>query len=270
MFALRSIARSNHARSGTRDIPPRFPVPEMILPTVAPLHQRYTVPNLVEEQLVRLVRRYPSAHFLSQIVKDLSVIIQWFEYESKKDISFYQPSDVSGVWLVPLIHRCLDLIPNYPDCIISSELTVLEALRHATILFIQPIRRRFGINTGPPDLRIRKLKAVLIRQPWSDWHGFEPLFRWIVVSAGMEAKTIEDQLWFAEILASYEPFRRMESMEHLVALYSFIWKEDILNEPMARFMSQLTEIKDASMLSSPESSTGLCGDRKKSNSCSIA
>jgi hypothetical protein len=246
--------------SGTRDIQPRFPFPEKILPDVGKVYQRYTVPHLVEEQLGHLVGRYPSAHFISGILKDLSVIIQWFEYETIKNIAFYRPSDVSGVWLVPLIHRCLDLIPTDPNYIDQSELTVLEALRHAIILFVQPIRRRFGINTGPPDLRIRKLKAVL-QQPWSDWYGFEPLFRWIVVSAGMEAKSIEDQLWFAEILATHEPFQHTQIEEHAVALLSFIWKEDILCEPLARFMFQLAETKNASLRPSQESTFGFCAKR---------
>ena len=59
----------------------------------------------------------------------------------------------------------------------------------------------------------------------------------------MEAKSIEDQLWLAQILASHEPFQHTQIEEHAVALLSFIWKEDILCDPLARFMFQLAESK---------------------------
>lgn len=231
------------------------------MPDVNDLYSKYSVPFIVNEQLNRLVRRYPSASAISEIVRDLSVITQWFEHETNTDPYFYQPSNISGIWLVPLVHRCLNLIPDAPDEIEQSELLMLEAVRHATILFMQPIRKRFGINTGSSDLRVRKLKAIL-QQNLAQWHGFEPLLRWMVVAARMEARMIEDQLWFAGILAMYEPFQQMEEDEHLDALRAFIWKEDVFEEPFADFMDQVNEIKNSSpMWPPPKSTFHLCARR---------
>ena len=217
------------------------------------LYSRYSVPATVSEQLTRLVRRYPSAIEITEIMKDLSVIIQWFDDETKLDPKFYLPSNISGIWLLPLAHRCLELIPSDSDEIEQSELMILEALRHATILFMQPIRRRFGVNPGPTDLRVRKLRAIL-QQSLDRWHGFEALFRWIVVAARMEARMIEDQLWFAGVLAMYEPFQQLEEEEHLNALRAFIWKEDVFEEPFADFMDQVNEIKISSPIWPPPKS----------------
>jgi hypothetical protein len=184
------------------------------------------------------------------------VIVQYFDEETKKDPNFYQPSDISGTWLLPLIHRCLDQIPNKPDSIKQPELIVFEALRHATILFIQPIRKRFGVEPGAFDHRVRELRAVL-GNSLSIWRGFEPLFRWIVAAGSIEAKAIEERIRFATLLATYEPFQEMQD-EHLHALRLFIWKEDIFEEPFSDFMVQVEDIKlSAPMWPPPKSALRL-------------
>ena len=231
----------NIMRLGLRDTRPRFGLPVHILPDAGSLYLKFSVPVVVEEQLSRLVRKYPRTKELSEIIRDLSIVVQYFDEETKKDPNYYQPSDTSGLWLLPLIHRCLDQIPIEPD-LKQPELVVLEALRHATILFMQPIRKRFGVDPGPFDQRVRELGAVL-RFSSSIWRGLEPLFRWIVLAGGIEAKAIEERVRFAAMLATYEPFQEMHQDEHLRALRSFIWKQDIFEEPFADYMSLVEDIK---------------------------
>lgn len=227
---------------GVRELRPRFDLPIQILPDVKRLYLSFPVPLVVEEQLARLVRRYPRTNNLSEVVRDLSVVTQYFDEEAKRNPDFYQPSDMSGLWLLPLIHRCLDQIPDESDPIEEPELTVFEAVRHATILFMQPIRKRFGVEPGPFDQRVRKLRGIL-QHSLGVWRGLEPLFRWIVVSGGIEAKSIDERMRFAALLATYEPFEQMQEDEHLCGLRSFIWKEDVFEEPFADFMFQVEDIK---------------------------
>ena len=240
----------------TRDIRPIFALPVHILPAVAELHSRCSARPQVEGLLSRLVKQYPSTKALSEIVRDLSVVTQYFEHESKTDSYFYQPSNKSGDWLVPLVHRCLDLVPNDSDVTGQAELTVSEALRHATILFMQPVRRRFGINTGSSEQRVRKLKKIL-QQPLAVWHGFEALLRWIIVSASTEARAIEERLWLAGLLASYGPFQDSSRDDHMRSLRSFIWKEDVFEDPVADFLSQVEDIQLSSPIW-PPSKSALC------------
>lgn len=206
------------------------------------LFTEYSVPAVVNEQLSRLVGKYPTTKPLSEIVRDLSLVVQFFEYKTKTDPYFYQPSNMSGNWLLPLVHRCLDLVPDDTSRMDHSELMVFEALRHATILFMQPVRRRFGINTGSCDQRVHKLRTIL-QESLALWDGNEALLRWIIVAASTEASAIEERLWFAAFLAAHEPFLETSEDEHLTALRSFIWKVDVFAVPVAEFLSQVEEIK---------------------------
>lgn len=208
----------------------------------------------MNEQLDRLVGKFPDIKALSEIVRDLSLVIQFFEYKTKTDPYFYQPSNMSGNWLLPLIHRCLDLVPDDTDQLDHSELTVFEGLRHATILFMQPVRRHFGINTGSCDQRVRKLRTIL-QGSLAPWDGNEALLRWIIVAASAEAGKVEERLWFASLLASHEPFQETTEDEHLRALRSFIWKEDVFEAPVADLMSQVEDIKLSSPIWPPSKST---------------
>jgi hypothetical protein len=242
-----------------RDMRPKFPLPVHILPAVSELRSQYSPRPLVEEQLSRLVKLYPSTKVLAEIVRDLSVVIQYFKHETKTDSYFYHPSDMSGNWLAPLVHRCLDLIPDDSNLPEEAELAVSEALRHATILFMQPVRRRFGINTGSSEQRVHRLRTILQR-PSSVWHGIEALWRWIIVSASTETEAIDEQLWLAGLMAGFESFQDLRRDDHMQALRSFIWKEDIFEDPVADFMSLVEDIQE-SLPSWPPLKSSLCLQR---------
>ena len=229
---------------GTRDVRPKFPLPVHILPPVERLYTKYAVSPEVEVQMELWLQRYPKRRKIVEIIRDLSVMVQWFEVEAAFDPYFYQPSNVSGRWIVPLAHRALDLIPEDIDAIAEDGFEMQEILRHAVTLFVQPIRRRFHIDTGPSEIRLRKLKGVLHRH-LNNWAASETLLRWVIVAAGVEANKIEDQLWFAGVLATHRHFKHMQEDEHLMALQSFIWMDDVFEERMARFMSQVADIRDS-------------------------
>lgn len=228
--------------AGTRDLRPRFRLPKEFLPDPAQLYLQYTVAPEVVAQLNSLLQKYPAARRIARIIKDLGVIIQWLNDESLKDSEFYQPSSISGKWLVPLVYRCLDLKPDETERPGDPEVQMLEILRHSVILFMQPIRRRFAINTGPLNLHILKLRCILETQS-IEWQNLEPLLRWCIVSAGIEATTTEDQAWFATLLASHEAFQNVHSDAHLRALPAFIWKEDILKDLVLHFLLQVEDTK---------------------------
>lgn len=220
-----------------------------ILPDVRELYRKFSVPPLVNNQLTRLAIKYPRTEALCDIMRDLSIIVQYFDDEAKKDVKFYRLSDLRGLWDMPLVHRCLDQIPvdlifDEIDLTRQPELILVEGLRHAIILFIEPIRKRLGGEPGPSDQRSRELGSLLRDSlPLDLWHGFEELFRWIIVAGSVAAKAIGDRVMFAALLATYQPFQAMREDEHMHALRSFIWNEDIFEEPVADLMIQVEDIK---------------------------
>ena len=189
------------------------------------------------------LKRYPRRREIVRLFEDLSVTIRWFSEETKVNPNFYQLSNTSGVWIVPLIQRCLELIPTELDEIAEPGFEVQEVLRHALILFVQPIRRRFGIVTGSSHLRIQKLRGVL-SQHLFEWGSFDTLLRWTLVSGGVEANTLEDQLWFAGVLATHPQFEGERCKDStLKALRSFIWMDDVFEERVNRLTSQIVAVR---------------------------
>ena len=238
---------ADECSAGTRDQRPNFPLPLKILPSVEQLYSKFAVSVDVETQVEAWQWRFPQRQEIAEIIRDLSVTTQWFEVEAARDPYFYQPSNISGDWLVPMVHRCLDLILTDIDAIAEPGFELQETLRHVVVLFTQPIRRRFAINPGSSDLRVQKLRGILQRH-LNDWDGFTPLLRWIVVAGGMEANRIEDQLWFAGILATHSHFQYIGESDHLESLRSFIWMNDVFEEGIARLMSQVAVIRDSLLI----------------------
>ena len=100
------------------------------------------------------------------------------------------------------------------------------------------------INTGSLVTRIRKLKEILQRR-LKNWTGMEPLFRWIVASAVLESTELEDQMWFARILANHPLFKNTSAETHIAGLRSFIWMEDVFEERVPRLVAQIMDISHA-------------------------
>ena len=140
--------------------------------------------------------------------------------------------------------RCYDGFPSRFVNLRDVLTLLLTGFRHAIILFVQPIRRRFGIVTGSTDLRVGKMKDLLA-QNLHRWEGMEQLLLWILVSGGIEATTVQDQLWFASIIATYPAFEDMDEREYVCQVRSFIWMDDIFEAPMFQLMAQVSEVKNA-------------------------
>lgn len=186
--------------------------------------------------------RFPGNTAIADITRDLSIIIQFFQHQSDIDPSFYQPSDTSGVWLVPIIQRCLELIPNGSVEAHKHEFEMQEILRHAILLFVQPIRRKFGIFTGSSIGRLCKLKALL-DQHQDDWDGLESLLCWVLASAYFESTLVADQEWFVEFMAASLYFRNVRGDEIIAVLRSLIWIDDVFQGLAVSFTEQIAKIR---------------------------
>lgn len=96
-----------------------------------------------------------------------------------------------------------------------------EVLRHAIILFIQHIRRKFGIIVGGLEERLLKLKAAIL-ECFLDWTDLEPMLRWALAAGAMEAINVDDKVWFAGQLATHPLLDNMPRNDLFSSLQSFI------------------------------------------------
>ncbi|KAK4978110.1 hypothetical protein LTR42_002487 [Elasticomyces elasticus] len=240
--------------SASRDIRPRFPIPLTILPSIGDISEAFPPSNGVRDSLAIWRTQHPQHYNIAGIVEDISVLMQWITAQAASDPAFYFASDMSGTWVAPIIHRCLQLAPlqsaphsgqagHQPGAVMQ------EALRHACILFIHHARRKFGIVVGDQTFRIVKMKHAL-QDCLDDWTGMESMLRWVVIAGGLEATTDEDRAWFAGVLATHAGLTPPDN-DVLAALKRFIWFDDI---PRTRVMPLFTLASTMSTASNSPSS----------------
>ena len=205
-----------------------------MLPGFDGLRSTFHPSRSVTRCLALWVDRFPGQSQIASIVRDMSIFAQWVEDESAKDPAFYHRSDLSGAWVVPLIHRCLQLIPVDTATGEQPASSMQESLRHACILFVQNFRRKFGIVIANVDDRVARLRVALTAC-MDHWAGIEDMLRWVVVTGGLEANP-NDQAWFASVLAT-RPGLQENDVGLIQATKRFIWFRDIPRTRVANLLS---------------------------------
>ena len=203
----------------------------------------------LEQQLTTWLRRYPQRFDVVNIIRDLSVVVRHLDDIAATDPSIFESSKPAGDWILPLIQRCLELIPEDINAAKEPGFFAQEALRHGLILFLQPIRRRFGIHTGNTDARVCKLGAAL-SQCRPDWDGLRGLLRWIMVVGGLESAIVEDQSWFARTLASHARLVRESKAGVLKSVIELVWMSETFDSSLQRFIYQM-DAEDLKAASDP-------------------
>ncbi|KAK4897098.1 hypothetical protein LTR27_004991 [Elasticomyces elasticus] len=240
--------------SASRDIRPHFPVPSF-LPSIDTLFQAFPPTGAVYQNLAAWRERHQRAG-IAEIIEDVSVLMQWITAQAASDPTFYFDSDTSGSWISPIIHRCLQLAPlqlapRSGQAEHQAGAVMQEALRHACILFLHHVRRKFGIVVGDQPFRAVKMKHAL-EDCLHDWNGMEPMLRWVVVVGGLEATTEEDQTFFAGVLATHAGLTPPDN-DVLAALKRFIWFDDIPRTRITPFFTLASSISTASNSPSSQS-----------------
>lgn len=191
----------------TRDVAPWFPTPTYIS---AP---SYDLRSPREKDVMscksKLTQELPGASEAIAILADLDFTTFWLtrELESSKGNVWLNMS-VDATRLLPLIHRCLCLSRKYAFCTsmdgdisrFNKHQCFSDAIRHAIVLFLAPIRRYFGPPASGTDLHVNHITEAL--QECLDHPSalrLQELIFWMITVATVEACTLAlDASWFFE------------------------------------------------------------------------
>lgn len=191
----------------TRDMPPFFPTPEHIL---VPSHDLRSPCNTeVMSPKSKLQQELPGASQAIAILIDLEYTVFWLtgEVESSNGGVWLDVS-VDAMRLLPLIHRCLCLPRKHALCtsldggasVVNTDQCFSDAIRHATILFLAPIRRCFGPPASGTELHLNRIKGALERcLDHRSALKLQEMIFWMIAVAAVEACTMAlDASWYFE------------------------------------------------------------------------
>lgn len=268
-FRLTRIRSNDTASACSRDLKPRFSIPTSILPDLSPIRETYNDSASLRRETTVLLHHYPQLRPLALILKDVSRLTQFININAEREPDFFAPKvqrSSSGTWVMPFMHQLLALKPDVSTTEKkgedeenetkssldngNTETLVHEALRHAIILFLQPMRRKFGIVTDISSaIHIRALREILASGPFDNTPScplalLPILHQWLLASGGMEAETVEDQRWFAGRLAALPGFRnaRERDSEFGVEVRGFVWVDAIHDGRFGRMVWQVLEV----------------------------
>lgn len=221
---------------------PRFPLPVRILPDIDRLRPQFQPSEPVAACIAKWRTRFPKRPEIARILQDLSVFVLWLNAEAAQDPNCFLSSDRSGAWVSPIIHRCLQLVSHDEKEAAVPGQALQEVLRHGCILFLQHIRRAFGVMVDGHHFRAKKLKDAL-RQCTCEWDGMSDLLRWVVISGGLEATNLEDQIWFAAVTAKHTPPKKDPARDPLGLAKNFIWFDGIPGDRLDSFFSRVRDMR---------------------------
>ncbi|EPE34170.1 hypothetical protein GLAREA_07183 [Glarea lozoyensis ATCC 20868] len=118
----------------------------------------------------------------------------------------------------PMIYRFLNfntMIERKDEASVSSY-AILESSRLASLLFLAPLRRHFGVFPVFTTFQVAKLRRLLTENNDLDWHGLETLQFWILTLAYLESSG--DKMWWE---GARDNFGSRFSLEN--QLPEFIW-----------------------------------------------
>ena len=187
-----------------------------------------------------------------EVFVDLASVVGWLSQESgPENISMWMSHDWALLWLVPLLHRCLQLSSQTgPWRMIEGKTPVStpanafqEALRHSMILFLAPIRMRLGIPAGGTESRLAMLVSALdscLVHPAAS--QLQRLIFWMLVAGSLEACRLGVRTrWFCLRLAPYcakAGVMQADQIERMINrnMSEMVWIKEIMG-PGLRLMS---------------------------------
>ncbi len=184
-----------------RDAVPRFPIPEEILPDISSLCGDTIVGLDATATIATWIQKWPTRGSIAAILYDVARVSVWVTRMAEHDSKFFAPANQCGRWLLPLLHRYLQLTvqghsrteAHFDD----GGRDFQQVARHGVIIYLTQLRRAFNVEGRDFTLRLPTLRDVLldIRQN-SRWDGLQSLLLWATAVAGIEADNLEDQVGY--------------------------------------------------------------------------
>lgn len=254
-ITLNSNDRVDTGGAASRDIVPFFPLPLHLLPT-PPSHGQCK-PD-ISKTVTTWIEEFPDQHEVINIFLDLDTMITWLIKQlNLLKMDLWRQPGLDAARLMPLIYRCVELGERRAgECPRQHAETATRhpdeafkhALRHAIILFLAPIRRKFGPPASGTDLHLSKLISAFrtcLAHPVI--LKFQPLCFWMLLVGAMEACHLQrecDENWFFTrilnccIIVSGTSFEKVELLvKHSMA--EMIWFEAAVEEEVKSMMEEL-------------------------------
>lgn len=252
-----------------RDVQPYFLLPLDIIPDPQTLKPSNDIS--VEPYIASWTRVFPAQQTIIEIFRDLQHVVCWLSASSSKDPEIWKRPPVCAIWLMPLLHRCLMLsgisVADEPRGeerkTPQPDEAFKNALRHAIVLFIAPIRRCFGPPAGSTELHVAKLTLALdqcLKQPVC--RTLNKLVLWMLVSGGMEAGIVGTRVaWFASEIVDrcklagksrYDEVREFTTR----TVVRLVWLDEVMRPGFELLMGHVQDILSAKSDAESVSSRG--------------
>lgn len=220
----------------THDLPPTFPLPQHILPSIqVPLRPGPTPERSILTQYISEVwrRRFPEDVTVADFLEDLASVTADLLVERKTVGNRFFSSTVTPLlWIEPIVHRLLQQRYRLSEpC--DNVAWMEESFRVAALLYLGRLRR-FD-NEDPLMLtltarHVPRLREALESIDERDWGELWPLRLWALVMGAMETtkgRAIAHKWYLDQILAMAASlrFRSYRQVEKLVK--GMLWVEEL-------------------------------------------
>ena len=242
----------------TRDAQPYFPLPQHLLP----VHSfRWPRNRSVAKTVINWTQEFPDSLPAIHIWLDLDSRLEHLRDRfAEEGEDLWGHSEVDLLELVPLVHRCLRLsgtmmteVKSEEDCDTTSAGHIFQnALRHAIILFLAPIRRKFGHPAAGLDLHVSRLMSALrdcLDQPAALLT--QPILFWMLVAGALEACNLaRDECWFFSRILDCCTIMGAKTFADVkrVTLFSrtqLVWLDEAMDSNLASMLEKIKVYMDA-------------------------
>jgi hypothetical protein len=145
-------------------------------------------------------------------------------------------SSLQGNWVNVILHRLLTLCPLTDEN--KREDKIEETCRIASLIYLAPVWRKFGVFPVRTKLLVRKLRLGLDSSPVEDWMELWPLRLWCLYVGAVESEGTDGLDWFVKQVAanSWEyGIRDWEKVKKCVV--EVLWIESIFKDLDCHFLT---------------------------------
>jgi hypothetical protein len=140
-----------------------------------------------------------------------------------------------GLMINPVVQKLIS-VPRYVN---GDDITSVmhEACRIAALLYLDELRRQFGVYPVPTGLRVVKLMTLLTLRAAS-WRPFQRLLLWMLVIGGINSLTSPSSSWFVHAIgAIYQELRLSSWKAASTSLAGLPWNEYVFAAKYASLCS---------------------------------
>jgi hypothetical protein len=237
--------------TATRDVEPFFQPPSYVLSSMQMLRSPRN--PISAAWLSSWAEQFPAQQVVIDYFIDLDRTFSWLSGQiGPQSVTSWTNLDVDASCMLPLLHRCLQLSRRSASgLVIKDEVAspgprdkhFQEALRHAIILFLAPIRRYLGLPALGTYIHIRKL--ISAHELCLHQHAalkLQGIMFWMLVVGALETRSLRrDARWFFSHIAdccTIMGAKRFENIREAVkfAMNQLIWLEEAMSSAFALMM----------------------------------